>query len=217
MCEATKPDIVCIVETGLDNTIADNELSLPNFQLFSRDHNRHGGGIALYVSDNLVCNILCIGANDLEFSSVSVASSLFSKKLCLCIFYRPPSSPVSIFDDLCNALFMLKPHHYNFVLLGDFNVNFLNKKHHLFSYVSDLMCNFSLSQVVTSFTHLSPSGNNSLIDLAFLSQPELLLDCSTIHPLSSSDHLGISLLSGNSPLANPTKSRKVWLYQQAVH
>ena len=49
MCEATKPDIVCIVETWLDNTIADNELSLPNFQLFRRDCNRHGGGIALYV------------------------------------------------------------------------------------------------------------------------------------------------------------------------
>ena len=108
------------------------------------------------------------------------------------IVLPPQSSPVSIFDDLCNALLMLKPHYYNFMLL-DFNVNSLNKRHNIFSYFSDLISNFSLSQVVTSFTHLSPSVNNSLIGLAFLSQPELLLDCSTIHPLSSSDHLGISL------------------------
>ena len=41
--EATKPDILCFVETWLDEDFADSELVLTNFQLFRRDHNRHGG------------------------------------------------------------------------------------------------------------------------------------------------------------------------------
>ena len=95
--EASKPDIACIVETWLDGDITDGELLLPNFQLFRRDRNRHGGGVALYVSSSLVCNMLCDGSPDLEFISVSISSGLFSEKLCLCLFYRPPSSPFSIF------------------------------------------------------------------------------------------------------------------------
>ena len=43
--EATKPDILCIVETWLDEDVADSELVLANFQLYRRDHNRHGGGV----------------------------------------------------------------------------------------------------------------------------------------------------------------------------
>ena len=66
--EASKPDIVCIVETWLDGDITDGELLLPNFQLFRRDRNRHGGGVALYVCSSLVCNMLCDGSPDLELS-----------------------------------------------------------------------------------------------------------------------------------------------------
>ena len=35
--EATKPDIICIVETWLDNNIPDNELFLSDYQLFRLD------------------------------------------------------------------------------------------------------------------------------------------------------------------------------------
>jgi len=35
--EATRPDIICIVETWLDNSVSDNELCLFDYQLFRLD------------------------------------------------------------------------------------------------------------------------------------------------------------------------------------
>ena len=58
----------------------------------------------------------------------------------MCLFYRPPSSSVSIFDDLCTTLHIVNPAQFsNFLLIGDFNVNFCNQEHYLFSYVSDIL------------------------------------------------------------------------------
>ena len=48
-------------------------------------------------------------------------------------FYRPPSSPVSIFDNLCTTLQLVNPAQFSrFLLIGDFNVNFYNKEHYFF-------------------------------------------------------------------------------------
>ena len=52
---------------------------------------------------------------------------------------------------------------------------------------------FSLTQVVPSHTHVSPNGNVSLIGLAMLSDNKHLQFCTTVPPLSASDHLGVSL------------------------
>ena len=102
---------------------------------------------------------------------------------------------------------------HSFVIIGDFNVNFCNKDHHLFSYIGDTLCNFSLTQVVLSHTHISPSGASSLLDYVLLPDLQLLLYCDTIPALSTSDHLGISLaLAWNPPRAKVPKPRKVWLY-----
>jgi len=216
--ETTKPDIICIVETWLDNEITDNEVCLVNYQLFRLDRNRHGGGIAIYVRSLLLCDVLLQGGPfGLEFLSLSIMSQPISGKFCLCLFYRPPSSPVFIFDNLCTTLQMVNPARFRgFVLLGDFNVNFCNKDHHLFSHVSDILCTFSLTQVVSSYTYISPTGSPSLIDYALLSDTQLLLDCATIPPLSTSDHLGIGLtLTWRLPQAKVCKSRKVRLYSQS--
>ena len=39
VCETEKPGIVCIVESWLDNSISDNEISIPTYQLFRHDRN----------------------------------------------------------------------------------------------------------------------------------------------------------------------------------
>ena len=49
VCKATKPDILCIVETWLDNNITDKELMPLNYKLLRRDRNRHGGDVAICI------------------------------------------------------------------------------------------------------------------------------------------------------------------------
>ena len=73
----------------------------------------------MYIHDSVAYNVLLSGSADLELL-VSLSRNIF--QLCLSVFYRPPSSPSSIFDTLCETLLSV-PHSYfsNFVILGDFN------------------------------------------------------------------------------------------------
>ena len=89
-------------------------------------------------------------------------------RVLYCLFYCSPSSPA---DNLCTTSQMVNPAQFStFILLGDFN--FCNPQHPLFSHVCDILYNyFSSVQVVPSFTHVSPNGSTSLINLALLTYP----------------------------------------------
>ena len=45
------PDIICIVESWLDETILDCELTILNYNFVHLDRNRHGDGVLLYIRD----------------------------------------------------------------------------------------------------------------------------------------------------------------------
>ena len=67
----------------------------------------------------------------MEFVLVSVQCSQF--KLSLAVLYRPPSSPVSYFDNLYSVFESFNPSlFHNFVIVGDFNVDFCNPSHVLY-------------------------------------------------------------------------------------
>ena len=110
----------------------------------------------------------------------------------------------------------------HFVLLGDFNVNMNNSSHPLYHKVCSLSDYFNLSQVVTDFTHMSPSGSTSLIDLVFTSSVSQVLSCTTIPPLDNlnakSYHNGLHLtVSWKSPCLQQRspRGRSVWHYAHA--
>ena len=42
-------DILCINETRLDNTINDNIIKIPGYDIVRRDRDRNGGGVAIYI------------------------------------------------------------------------------------------------------------------------------------------------------------------------
>ena len=108
MRQLRKRDIICIVETWLDNVITDYEVDLPDYQ-FRFDCCGRGGGIAIYVRTFQSCKVLFQGGPfALEFLSLSITCQPFCM-FCLCLFYRPPSSPVSIFDNFCTTLHILNP------------------------------------------------------------------------------------------------------------
>ena len=46
-------DILSINETHLDSTINDFELNITGFSLYRNDRNRHGGGVAIYIRDEI--------------------------------------------------------------------------------------------------------------------------------------------------------------------
>ena len=217
MCISEKPDVVCIVETWLCSDITNNEIAIPEYTVHRLDRDRHGGGILIYCHCHLNICVLSKNTSNLEFMAVSVNHPLQTQKLHLALFYRPPSSSCSIFDDLqlcLEELSAITLHH--FVLLGDFNVDYLKPSHPLFTHLHSIATYFFLEQVVSSPTHFSHTGNPSLIDLVFISCPDKLLSCVTVPPLGGSDHLGVHLaFKKNSSPVVPSNQRTVWRYKLA--
>ena len=212
-----KSHFICIVASWLDNQILNCELSIDNYDIVRLDRNRQGGGVLIFVTRALSYNILFSGSPELELIVISINSSLLSP-VTVGLFYRPPNTSVSIFDTLLNSICL----HVgvsllsNFVLLGDFNVNYLNSLCPSYSKLQFLASSLCLTQIVSEPTRLS-SSSNTLIDLVFLSAPNNLVSYATIPALANSDHLGLCVsITAGSPRACPKRShRKIWRYAHA--
>ena len=83
ICYDHVPHIVCIVETWLDDTVTNCELSIPNYQIVRLDRNRHGGGVMLYIRDDLSYNILFTGPNSLELIGITLYSNYGCLRVCV--------------------------------------------------------------------------------------------------------------------------------------
>ena len=216
LCTMYKPDCVCIVESWLSSDILDSELCIDGYDIIRLDRNRHGGGVLLFINSVYSHCIVYTGRPELELVIVSVR--LFSVSLSIALFYRPPGSPFVILDNLLTALCThVSPTLLtNFILLGDFNINYLDVTHPLFLKLLSVSNSLTLTQVVSDPTHYS-SNSSSLIDLVFLSSPKSFLFCNTLPPLANSDHLGLSFaVTIDKPRPNPTRSmRKIWRYAYA--
>ena len=106
--------------------------------------------------------------------------------------YCPPSSSVSIFDDLCSALYS------SFLLIGNFNVDFCNQNH-VIVYV---LFFFTSHPILYSYQSIRLNHFLTLI-----SDVNRLQYCVTIPLLASFYHLGISLTLNIQPCAaRPCKS-----------
>ena len=220
--EAHNPDIISIVESWLCADIPDDEISIPGYQVLRKDRNRHGGGVLMYIRNLFTATVLSPHySNNQEILPVEIC--FHNSKFCITVFYRPPNSPAFIFDTLSNFLVSLNiPSFSHFILLGDFNVDMSNLSHPLYSKICSVLDYFDLSQVVTGFTHTSPSGSTSLIDLVLSSSPSKLLSCTTIPPLDNpgakSYHNGLHItINWNSqrPQRSSQHRRTIWRYAHA--
>ena len=211
-----KPHIICIVETWLSSEITDCKISIPGFQLFRYDRNRHGGGVFAYVSNMFSVTVL---PSPTPLEALTLCNFCNNFKVHLCLFYRPPSSASIVFDNFCTYLDSIQAGRLsNFVLLGDFNVNYDNMSHPLYFNLCSIASLYCLTQVVTGPTHEHHNGYTSTIDLVFL--PRLSQHQNRVvtqsPPLSNSDHMGISLKLKKKPMkSEQTEGRLIWRYSYA--
>ena len=172
----------------------------------------------MFITTHLSVSVLP-GCEDLEMLSVVVRQE--SCKVCICLFYRPPNSLSFVLDSFQSYLESLAIHQYtNFIVLGDFNIDFFNPTTPLFSRLKSLCPLFSLTQIVKEPTHTHHDGSTSLINLVFMSNPILSNSCFVVPPLSNADHKGIQVQTSWKSTAkhkcdNHSKGRTIWCYSQA--
>ena len=115
---------ICLCETFLHEGILDSEVQIPGFIIVRSDRvSRPGGGVCLYLRKNLIYKI-CLKYSNSICDLLIV--KILSPDLIIILVYRPPSSPLSDFDDIITKarefILSLPAPLPNIILLGDFNM-----------------------------------------------------------------------------------------------
>ena len=129
---------------------------------------------------------------------------------------------MAYFDAFCTVVESIGVVNYaNFILVGDFNIDFYNHSHHLHPKLRCLCELLCLEQVVSEPTHSSPGGHHSLIDYVLLSNVTHLLCCEVSSPVGNSDHSSVTLMLSHDRSHRSCKEKKakgkriVWKYALA--
>ena len=135
-------DICLISETNLDDSFPDQQFHVNGYKLFCKDRNKFGGGLILFVKENILCNVLNTFHFSEECEIISIDLSISNKKWLLLGIYNSPTQNEALFvEHIKLALKTYSMSHKN-LLLGDFNMTTENSK------LQDLMDAFCLENLI---------------------------------------------------------------------
>ena len=118
-------DILMISETKLDDSFPEAQFYIEGFRAPLRlDRNKHGGGILLYVRNNINAILLTdhVFPNDIE--ALFTETKVNTCKWLVCCSYNPNRINVSThLEQIKKALDMYSKKYENILLMGDYNVD----------------------------------------------------------------------------------------------
>jgi Endonuclease-reverse transcriptase len=187
LVKSENSDIIGISKTWLNVNILDSEMSIEGYTLLRKDRsdNRRGGGVALYIKNELNF-VYCEDLFEIEFPESLFCSLICEKERTLIgVCYRPPNS-LSVND---RALFSLlnRISKDRLVVMGDFNYpelkwsepESLSDSHPFLKCLND---NF-LEQLVDESTR-----EDNILDLVITSDDSIISNLSVGEPFETSDH-----------------------------
>ena len=125
IAKSTNAAVIGICESKLDASVLEQEINIDNYKILRCDRNRHGGGVACYIGNDLSYNILSVFPCEIEniFFEILLPNS---KPVIVGTIYRPPSQ--NNFLELLNSnMNKINSVDNEIYILGDFNINlFLN-------------------------------------------------------------------------------------------
>ena len=197
-------DVVCLSETKLDDNVHPSLFLMDNFHdPMTRHRDRNGGGVAIYVRNNIPARRL----KDLELSDVEWVWCLLKIQkttLLLCSVYVPPnltSSQYSLFiNKLTESISLAQTYSPdNIIILGDFNAGntFLDPKFLNHSPLTpyeitlhDEILAYNFDQLINQPTRYSCTSNTAnLRDLIIISHKSMVSDSGVLPAFSKIDHV----------------------------
>ena len=116
-----KPAVLGITKSKLDSSVTNMEVNINGYSIIRNDRNRHGGGVACYVKNDLCFNTEKIFSNSIEHVFFEILIPKV-KPIAVGIFYRLPNSN-DFLNLLSNSFQQIDLNKKEIYLLGDFNIN----------------------------------------------------------------------------------------------
>ena len=186
---AETPDIVSITESWVNtkdkHLLA--EIAIPGYKTFlnCRTH-KAGGGVILYIKENLQA-IEIDKVNKDHYDSVYAKIKLNGKLLTIGTIYRPPKSNAEADCLLYDEIKSVVNNNNDTIICGDFNLPHINWNNNSADRegmrLLDMVNEVYLNQVVRE-----PTRDNSILDLVFTTDIDLIDYCDIGEHLANSDH-----------------------------
>ena len=161
-------DVLAVAETFLSDAISNGELVGSGYSVYTRDRDRHGGGVMIIIKDSIAVTRRHDLEMDCELLRIEIASS--PSNLLVGVLYNPPGFKTDALLQLQNSLTSLL-NTLPLVLCGDFNLPNIDWNHSSPSPSStcaaatllcDIANDYSLQQMVSE-----PTRESSILDLVF--------------------------------------------------
>ena len=117
-------DILVITETKLDHTFPEKQFMIPGYKKpYRRDRNGNGGGVMIYVREDIPSDVLIKHKIQKNIEAVFVEINLRKNKLLLVGTYHSTHEKYGVkdqvfFDQILVLLWMFTPRMISFCLLG---------------------------------------------------------------------------------------------------
>ena len=163
-------DVIAVTETWFNSSTNIDMYDLQEYSLISKCRtSKSGGGVALYLKNNLIYNILHdFTCSESNYEMMFIEITTKPKPIIVACIYRPPDSDISCFNEkMQNVLEMLESEQKDIYILGEFNINLLNYGiHNKTNDFLDTMFSFNLYPLITKPTRIT-ENKASLIDNIF--------------------------------------------------
>ncbi len=177
--------IITLSETWLDGSVHDTEVNIPGYNIERKDRNRHGGGVAVYVKDDIRYERRYDVEKETNESIWLEIHLMYQKCMVIGSLYRPQTEGVDYFDVLSEIVDGVINENKEVVLLGDLNCDFL-KKNALTNHMQNFMEMHNFTQLVKKATRITATSK-TLVDVILTTNSSLCVDTNVIHH-SFSDH-----------------------------
>ena len=153
-------DILVVTETKIDESFPENQFAIQGFSKpFRLDRNANGGGILIYVREDIPCKELNLHTFD-GIEGIFIEINLRKCKWLLFGTYHPPSqSDRYYFESVSNALDLYFTKYDKFLLVGDFNAEDTEP------ILASFLDQYQAKNLVKKYTCFKSVDNPSCVDL----------------------------------------------------
>ena len=193
-------DILVITESKIDESFPIAQFIMEGYSPpFRLDRNANGGGVLIYVRDDIACRELKNHPNITTIEGIYLELNLKRSKWLVFGGYNPSKDNIANFvKELGTTLDHYMPKYDNFLLLGDFNSEITENTMKEFSDI------YNLSSLIKEHTCFKNPLNPSTIDLILTNRPRSFQNSQAIE-LGLSDHhkLTITIMKAFFPKQAP--------------
>ena len=202
-------ECLCFTETHLDDNVDNAQICLTSDYgiPYRKDRTNHGGGILVYVNNNLIHK----RRPDLEVfweESLWVEIKINKRQFLLGTFYSPKPQDQLFFDAFDRNIEKAMELSQNLVIVGDLNEDLLNDN---FRYLRDTLLANSLQNIISV-----PTRGRALLDPIIVTDDLSAYDSGVLpNPNEISDHSATYIVLPHDYSVSSTYIRRVWSYKRA--